>query len=163
MKLKSSAVSSCFLIPSRYNGERINYSSVTHFLNKLKAHGVAIIPFCPEQLGGLTTPRTAAEMRGKNIVTQTGEDVTQAFLKGAEITLELLKNLDVSVALVKQRSPSCGFGKIYDGTFSGTLIAGEGVSSGLLYRNGITLYTEDDLEAPYFIEQWCELYLSDTH
>ena len=163
MKLKSIAVSSCFLIPSRYNGECINHSSVALFLNKLKTHGVAIIPFCPEQLGGLATPRAAAEVRGKTIVTQTGEDVTQAFLNGARITLELLRSLNISVALVKQRSPSCGFGKIYDGTFSGTLISGEGISSSLLHQNGIALYTEDDLDSPEFMEQWCKLYLSDLN
>ena len=163
MKLKSIAVSSCFLIPSRYNGECINHSSVTIFLNKLKTYGVAIIPFCPEQLGGLTTPRAAAEIRGNTIVTQTGEDVTQAFLSGAGVTLELLKKLNISVVLVKQRSPSCGFGKIYDGTFSGTLVAGEGVSSSLLHQNGIALYTEDDLESPEFMEQWCKLYLSEDN
>ena len=163
MKLKSIAVSSCFLIPSRYNGECLNHSSVALFLNKLKTHGVTIIPFCPEQLGGLATPRAAAEIRGKTIVTQTGEDVTQSFLNGAEITLELLKYLGVSVALVKQRSPSCGFGKIYDGTFSGTLISGEGISSSLLHQNGIALYTEDDLDSPEFMEQWCKLYLSEDN
>ncbi len=105
----------------------------------------------------------AAEIHGNEVLTQTGQNVTQAFWDGAQTALEMLKYLEISVALVKQRSPSCGFGKIYDGTFTGTLISRDGVSSGLLHKNGITVYTEDDLEMAFFIEQWSKLYLSNTN
>ena len=149
--MKRIAISSCFLHPNRYNGETVHNTAVASFLDLLRKNNIAIIPFCPEQLGGLPTPRAPAEIQGKQVTTQDGNDVAPAFKQGAQATLELLKQQKISVALVKQKSPSCGFGKIYDGKFSGTLIAGNGITAELLHQNGITLYTEDDLQNPQSI------------
>ena len=114
-----------------------------------------LIPVCPEQLGGLKTPRPPQEVQGgsgedildgkckvKNI---NGEDVTGEFITGAEETLRLAKLYKVSQFIGKSRSPSCGCGQIYDGTFSGKLIDGDGVTTALLKRNGIKVITEEDL------------------
>ena len=114
-----------------------------------------LIPVCPEQLGGLKTPRPPQEIQGdsgkdvldgkckvKNI---NGEDVTGEFITGAEETLRLAKLYKVSQFIGKSRSPSCGCGQIYDGTFSGKLINGDGVTTALLKRNGIKVITEQDL------------------
>lgn len=149
--MKLIAVSSCFLLPTRYDGRSAKNVHVTSFLHLLNENGIGIIPFCPEQLGGLPTPRTPAEIQGEQVFTQDGKDITKAFKKGAQISLDLLKYLDISVALVKQKSPSCGFGKIYDGNFNGTLVSGKGVTSQLLHQNNITLYTEEDLHDPDII------------
>jgi len=114
-----------------------------------------LIPVCPEQLGGLKTPRPPQEIQGdsgedvldgeckvKNI---NGEDVTGEFITGAEETLKIAKLYKVSQFIGKSRSPSCGCGQIYDGTFSGKLINGDGVTTALLKRNGIKVITEQDL------------------
>ena len=115
-----------------------------------------LIPVCPEQLGGLATPRAASEiingcgqdvLLGKSkIMDDKGIDETQGFIKGAEETLKIFKMLDCDIALLKARSPSCGIGKIYDGTFSGTLRDGNGVTVEVLLQNGIKVLTEEDTE-----------------
>ena len=104
-----------------------------------------LIPICPEQLGGLPTPRPPAERRGGRVVTQSG-DVTEQYLRGAEETLKLCKLLGCEAAVLKERSPSCGRGQVYDGTFSGTLTAGDGVTAELLAANGIPVYGESQIE-----------------
>lgn len=104
-----------------------------------------LIPVCPEQLGGLPTPRIASEQLDSKVVTKDGKDVTAEFLKGAEKTLEIAKKLDIQSAIFKQRSPSCGSGQIYDGTFSGKVIKGDGITAKLLKANGIEVITEDNL------------------
>jgi len=100
------------------------------------------IPICPEQMGGLTTPRPPAEIQVRaggdvHVVTVHGEDVTAAFLRGAEATLRIPGRCGVRRAVLKQNSPSCGVGKVYDGTFSGTLTEGYGVAARLLADSGI--------------------------
>ena len=104
-----------------------------------------LIPICPEQLGGLPTPRPPAERRGGRVVTQSG-DVTEQYLRGAEETLKLCKLLGCEAAVLKERSPSCGRGQVYDGTFSGTLTAGDGVTAELLAAHGILVYGESQIE-----------------
>ncbi len=106
-----------------------------------------LVPVCPEQLGGLPTPRERAERRGDRVVTESGRDVTAAFVAGAELVLQIAKTLDIKQAILKQHSPSCGCGRIYDGTFSGKLIAGDGVTASLLRENNIEVMTEADLAA----------------
>lgn len=103
-----------------------------------------LIPVCPEQLGGLPTPRPAAERRENSVINNEGTDVTSQFQRGAEEALKLGKMLGCSKAVLKSRSPSCGCGQIYDGTFSGTRIAGDGVTAQLLKRNGFTILSEED-------------------
>jgi uncharacterized protein YbbK (DUF523 family) len=100
---------------------------------------------CPEQLGGLPTPRPPAERLGGRVLSNDGTDVTNAFVRGAEQTLLLARTLGCQTAILKARSPSCGHGRIYDGAFSGTLIPGSGVTAELLTNNGIRVLTEDEL------------------
>ena len=104
-----------------------------------------LIPVCPEQLGGLPTPRKPAEQQGEKVMTKDGDDVTENFNRGGQQVLQLAKLLNIKTAILKQKSPSCGCGQIYDGTFSGTIIKGDGVTTKLLKENGIKVLTEDDL------------------
>ena len=101
-----------------------------------------LVPVCPEQLGGLSTPRPPAERRGDRVVTRAGGDVTAQYRRGAEEALRLCRLLGCDTALLKERSPSCGSGAIYDGTFTGTVTAGDGVTAELLRKNGIPVYGE---------------------
>lgn len=105
-----------------------------------------LLPVCPEQLGGLPTPRPPAECCGEHVRTADGADVTEQYRRGAEQTLYLARCFGCDAALLKERSPSCGAGTIYDGSFSDTLTAGNGVTASLLLRNGIPVFGESELE-----------------
>ena len=140
-KRKIILCSACLLgIKCRYDGKDKLIKKVIE-LSKKKI----LIPVCPEQLGGLSTPREPAEQKGKRVITELGKDVTQNFKKGAKEVLKLAKLFGIKEAILKQKSPSCGFGKIYDGSFSGKLIKGNGVTAALLKRKGIKIITEEDL------------------
>ena len=104
-----------------------------------------LVPLCPEQLGGLPTPRAPSERLGSRVVARTGADVTDAYTRGAQQTLALAQRFGCTAALLKQRSPSCGKGEIYDGTFTGTRVPGDGVTAALLSAHGIRVYGEDDV------------------
>jgi uncharacterized protein YbbK (DUF523 family) len=105
-----------------------------------------IIPVCPEQLGGLPTPRIPQEVqKDGRVLNKEGEDVTGKFKKGAEETLKIAQLLGIKEFIGKSKSPSCGFGKTYDGTFSDILIKGNGITADLLSKNGIKVITEKDL------------------
>ena len=104
-----------------------------------------LVPLCPEQLGGLPTPRDASERQGSRVVMRSGRDVTDAYARGAQQTLALAQRFGCTAALLKQRSPSCGHGEIYDGTFTGTRVAGDGVTAELLGAHGIRVYGEDNI------------------
>lgn len=107
-----------------------------------------LVSICPEELGGLETPREPAEIQNDGkIRTKSGEDATEKFIKGAEETLRIVKENNIREAILKQGSPSCGCGKIYDGTFSGKLIEGDGVVTRLLKKNGVIVITEEDLQS----------------
>ena len=105
-----------------------------------------LLPLCPEQLGGLPTPRTPSiiingdgydVLDGKTrVINQRNEDVTENFIRGAEEVLKIVKMLNVKETILESRSPSCGCGRIYDET-SGELIRGDGVLTALLKRNCI--------------------------
>ena len=134
-------ISACLLgACCRYDG-----ASKAHPLAAALAERHTLAPACPEQLGGLPTPRPPAERRGGRVVTQSG-DVTEQYLRGAEETLKLCKLLGCEAAVLKERSPSCGRGQVYDGTFSGTLTAGDGVTAELLAAHGILVYGESQIE-----------------
>lgn len=105
----------------------------------------ALIPVCPEQLGGLSTPRESSEIKGKRVITVSGKDQTENMKKGAEETLKIAKLFNIKQAILKQKSPSCGCGKIYDGTFSGKIIKGDGVTTALLKKNKIKVISEEDI------------------
>lgn len=104
-----------------------------------------IILVCPEQLGGLPTPRVSAERLNERVVTKDNHDVTEEYNRGASEVLKLAKKLNIKKAILKSRSPSCGKDKIYDGTFSHTLTVRDGVTAELLRKNGIEVLTEEDL------------------
>ena len=130
-------ISACLLgAACRYDGQ----SKAMADWERLKER-YALIPVCPEQLGGLATPRAPAERRGDRVVTQTG-DVTAQYARGAEEALHLAQAMGCRKALLKERSPSCGSGGIYDGTFTRTLTAGDGVTAELLKYHGLAIYGE---------------------
>ena len=103
------------------------------------------IPVCPEQLGGLPTPRPPAEQKDGRIITKTGEDMTAQFEHGAREALKIARLAKCDEAILKSHSPTCGAGKVYDGTFSGNLVEGDGVFAKLLKENSIKVRTEEDL------------------
>lgn len=108
-----------------------------------------LIPVCPEQLGGLATPREPSEQRvieGRiRVINRLDEDVTEQFERGAAEALHLAQMYGCRLAILKERSPSCGFGQIYDGTFSGRLKEGQGITASLLSENGIEIIGESSL------------------
>lgn len=133
--------SACLLgIKCRYDGQSRPNSKVLALAKK-----EALIPVCPEQLGGLATPRIPQEKVGKRILNKVGEDVTDNFNRGAEEVLKLAKLLGIKEAIFKQKSPSCGCGLIYDGTFSGNVIKGDGFTTELLKKNGIKVISDEEL------------------
>jgi uncharacterized protein YbbK (DUF523 family) len=127
-------------VKCRYNGKSALNKKVVSLLRS-----EVLIPVCPEQLGGLPTPREPAEIVGNRVFTISGRDVTENFIRGANETLRIAKLFNISEAVMKQGSPSCGFGRIYDGTFSGKTRKGEGVTATLLKKHGIKIVTEEDL------------------
>lgn len=133
--------SACLLgVRCRWNGQ----SKLSEKIIALSKKEV-LIPVCPEQLGGLPTPRAPSEQRGDRIFTSDRRDVTEQFRKGAEEVLHIAKTLEIKEAIMKQKSPSCGCGKIPDGNFSDKLIAGDGITTALLKKNGIKVISEGDL------------------
>ena len=105
-----------------------------------------LVPVCPEQMGGLATPRLPAERQGDRVVTKEGADVTAQYRRGAEEALRLCRLFHCQAALLKERSPSCGCGSVYDGTFTGALTAGDGVTAELLRAAGVPVYGESRAE-----------------
>lgn len=111
------------------------------------AESHTLIPVCPEQLGGLATPREPSEIQPDGSIRMIGgRDVTAQYKKGAETTLAIAKTCRADFAVLKANSPSCGKGIIYDGTFSGKKCPGNGVTAALLLANGIPVFTEEELD-----------------
>jgi uncharacterized protein YbbK (DUF523 family) len=136
-------ISACLLgVRCRYDG-----ASKPHQLMEELAGKHTLIPVCPEQLGGLPTPRPPAERQGDRVTAVTGMDVTEQYRRGAEETLRLCRFFGCEAAVLKEKSPSCGCRSVYDGTFTGALREGKGVTAELLEVNGIPVYGESDLEA----------------
>ena len=101
-----------------------------------------LIPVCPEAAGGLPTPRAPSERLGSRVINRDGQDVTAAFQRGAELAVRLAERFDIRFALLKSNSPSCGSGTIYDGSFSGRLVPGDGVTAEYL-KNKILIISEN--------------------
>ena len=137
-------VSACLMgKPVRYDGR---YASTGHSqLLKLQEEGRVVL-LCPEVAGGLPTPRPPAEINKGHVITQQGKDMTAAFHLGADKALQLCLAHNIKIAVLKENSPSCGSNYIYDGNFTGTKIAGSGVVTDLLRANGITVFSEDQLD-----------------
>ncbi|HLN19171.1 MAG TPA: DUF523 domain-containing protein [Patescibacteria group bacterium] len=133
--------SACLLgINCRYDGKNRVNEKVLELAKKEK-----LIPVCPEQLAGLPTPRSKSEISNGKVIAENGDDVTEQFQKGAEETLRIAKENNITEAIMKQKSPSCGCGKIFDGTFSGKVIDGWGMTADLLRKNGIKVISEEEL------------------
>lgn len=135
-----------YLVSACLCGVNCKYSGKNNLNNecvKLLEKGEAIL-ICPEQLGGLTTPREPAEIRGEKVITKDGVDVTRDFIKGAEETLRIAKISNIKVAILKESSPSCGCNFIYDGSFSGKKIKGEGITCNLLKKEGIKVISDEE-------------------
>ncbi len=134
-------VSNCILgLSCRYKGDSQKNDKVLEFLK-----GHTVIGVCPEVYGGLPIPRDPAEIVGDKLISSKGKDVTENYMKGAYFALEIAKKNNVDLCILKAKSPSCGSGKIYDGTFQGKLIEGDGVTAKLLKENGFKVITEEDL------------------
>lgn len=134
-------VSACLLgAYCRYDGQCAEDARV---MELSKEH--TLIPVCPEIYGGLPTPRLPGEIRDGRVYDQSGLDVTEPYARGARTALEFAKLAGCRYAVLKERSPSCGSGKIYDGTFSGKLAPGDGLTAALLGQNGIKVLTADRL------------------
>lgn len=131
-------VSACLL------GENCRYSGGNNYSPAAAALGerYELIPVCPEVLGGLPTPRPPAERTGERVTARDGTDVTAAFRLGAERALETALAQGITRAVLKERSPSCGSGQIYDGAFTGRVIPGQGVTAELLSARGVAVYGE---------------------
>ena len=136
-------ISACLLgIGCRYDGGRVKKIDVEPLLEAFE-----LIPICPEIYGGLPTPRTPSERVGDRVIMKDGTDVTDNFVRGMEHTLELARLTGARLALLKARSPSCGKGEIYDGSFTGKLVAGDGYTVEHLKSAGVEVYTEAEIDA----------------
>ncbi len=136
-------VSSCLAgVKCRWDGQvRDIHPKIEQLIKERRA-----ILVCAEQLGGLSTPRDPAERNKDKVITNKGNDVTESFKKGAEEVLKIARLYNCKKAILKSKSPSCGFRKIYDGTFTKTLIDENGVLAQLLLDNGFEIYTENELD-----------------
>ena len=134
-------VSACLLgVPCKYSG---GSNHVSGMAEALQAAGHTLVPVCPEVYGGLPTPRTPAERVGEKVLAKDGRDVTAQYQKGAAAALQLAHLTGCTVAVLKANSPSCGCGTIYDGTFSGRKICGNGVTAEVLLAAGLAIYNEE--------------------
>ena len=140
MEKEKILISACLVgLNCKYNGK--NNKNIK-LIELMKEHD--LVPVCPEQLGGLPTPRPGAQRRENKVITQEGKDVTKEYQRGAEEVLRLAKELGIKKAILKARSPSCGVDTIYDGTFTNTLIERDGVTAELLRKNGIQVVSSDE-------------------
>lgn len=135
-------VSACLL------GENCKYSGGNNKNDKVIALGKKhkLIPICPECFAQLPIPRPPAEIVGDKVFNKLGEDITEHFKDGAEKALYVAEEAGGQTAILKERSPSCGFGEIYDGSFTGKTIRGNGITAQLLYDNGITIFGESSVD-----------------
>ena len=134
-------VSACLLgCNCRYDGKNCYIKDI----EKLADHYV-LIPVCPEQMGGLSTPRIPAERVGDKVISKEGVDVTEQYRRGAQMALQIAKLNDVKCALFKSKSPSCGKGIIYDGTFTGALTEGNGVTASIFEKCGIEVFSDEQI------------------
>lgn len=135
-------VSACLLgCACRYDGKSKPCDSV---IALEKEH--TLIPFCPEIYGGLPTPRVPSEVVGDAVINRDGKDVTAEYVRGAEESLAIAKALNCDAAILKSKSPSCGKGEIYDGSFSATLKSGNGITASLFIDAGIPVFSEKEID-----------------
>jgi len=139
--MKRILISACLLGEKcRYDGK----SKPNAYALKLKSN-YCLVPVCPEVLGGLPTPRLPSEINGSKVIMVDGRDVTREYRLGAEKTLKIAQENKCEIAILKARSPSCGKNFVYDGTYTGALTKGNGITAQLLIENGITVYDETEI------------------
>ena len=136
------AVSACLVGKNtKYNGKNnYNEAVMKYLLDK------EYVTICPEVIGGLPTPRVPSERKGNKVINKMGEDVTINFFDGTQKEIEKLLKENINIIIVKEKSPSCGYKQIYDGTFTNTLTEGNGVFIDLALQYGFIIYTEKDIE-----------------
>ncbi len=135
-------VSACLLgIKCRYDGSCFSNNEIEKLRNVYN-----LIPICPEIYGVLETPREPCEILGDRVMTKSGINITKSFYDGAKEVLNLARFFDCKYAILKERSPSCGCNEIYDGTFSGTVIKGRGITANLLFENDISIFSEEQVD-----------------
>lgn len=140
-------ISACLLgVHCRYDGT----GELLEELGELK-NMLYLIPVCPEVYGGLETPREPAERIGSRVITKSGQDVTKEYEKGAEEILRLSRFFHCRGAILKERSPSCGYGAIYDGSFTGTLVHGNGIAAQRLAENRVAVFGESQVKE---LKEW---------
>ena len=150
MKKPVILVSACLLgVCCRYDGESKPCDEVIALRD-----GFTMIPICPEVDGGLPTPRTPSERVGDKVLMKDGRDVTKNYNDGAVEALEKAKLYGCTVAILKARSPSCGNGRVYDGSFTGKLVDGDGVTAELLKKNCIKVFSEENI--PEFLQYFVD-------
>ena len=134
-------VSACLMgVNCRYNAQRLTMERLKELLEK---H--TLIPVCPEVFGGMSTPREPSERRNGRVFSKSGRDMTEYYKRGADEVLRLARLYQCTYAILKERSPSCGYGRIYDGTFTGRLTDGNGVCAGRLAEAGVTVLGESGI------------------
>ena len=135
-------VSACLVGKNtKYNGGNNKNNKIIEFLKDKE-----YITVCPEVTGGLSIPRVPSEIKGEKVINKEGKDVTLNFTFGSLMEIERVKSFGATKAILKSKSPSCGVGKVYDGTFSNTLVDGDGVFTKELKKLGIEVLTELDFE-----------------
>lgn len=143
MEKEPMLISACFL------GLDCKYSGGNNALGDKVIAGLKekyqLVPVCPESYGGLPSPRLPSERVGERVLAKDGADVTEQYKKGAAAALRLAKLFGCKIALMKERSPSCGHDSIYDGSFTGRVVPGDGVAAELLKQNGVTVCGESDV------------------
>jgi uncharacterized protein YbbK (DUF523 family) len=142
--MKSILISACLLgVACRYDG--LSKPLDREIIEKLRQQ-YHLIPICPEIMGGLPTPRIPSEISSDGkVLRKDGEDVTENYIRGAKEALRLAEIFQCDTALLKEKSPSCGAGKIYDGSFSKTLTDGNGITAEFLQKNGIRIIGESEI------------------
>ena len=144
-------ISACLL------GDNVKYSGgnnlTPELVTMLEKYNVKIVKICPECFAGLPIPRVPSEIREDKVFSKDGRDITEEFLSGAEKTYQIAKRKQVDFAILKERSPSCGSSFIYDGSFSGKVIEGQGLTAKKLSKENIIIFSEENLEE---IEKYLE-------
>ena len=137
-------ISACLL------GDNVKYSGgnnlTPELVTLLEKYNVKIVKICPECFAGLPIPRVPSEIRGDKVYGKDGRDITKEFLVGVEKTYQVAKNKEIDFAILKERSPSCGNSYIYDGSFSGKVIQGQGLTVRKLNEENIVIFSEENLE-----------------
>ena len=144
-------ISACLL------GDKVKYSGGNNLMPELvrllEKYNVKIVKICPECFAGLPIPRVPSEIREDKVYGKDGRDITEEFLVGAEKTYQVAKRKQVVFAILKERSPSCGSSYIYDGSFSGKVIQGQGLTARRLNEENIVIFSEENLKE---IEKYLE-------